>query len=34
MKNPPVLLIILDGLGLNPNRAYNGWALARTPHLD
>jgi len=34
MVNRPVLLIILDGLGLNPSRACNGWALARTPHLD
>lgn len=30
----PVLLIILDGVGLNPSRLHNGWALARTPHLD
>ena len=30
----PVLLVIFDGFGLNPNRAYNGWAQARTPHLD
>jgi len=34
MKNHPVLLIILDGLGLNPSRACNGWALAQTPRLD
>jgi 2,3-bisphosphoglycerate-independent phosphoglycerate mutase len=34
MKTKPVLLIIFDGFGLNPNRAHNGWALARTPHLD
>jgi len=34
MKKSPVMLIILDGLGLNPSRTYNGWALARTPHLD
>ncbi|HFD38885.1 MAG TPA: 2,3-bisphosphoglycerate-independent phosphoglycerate mutase [Anaerolineae bacterium] len=26
--------MIFDGFGLNPSRAYNGWALARTPHLD
>ncbi|HHH38669.1 MAG TPA: 2,3-bisphosphoglycerate-independent phosphoglycerate mutase [Sedimenticola sp.] len=30
----PVLLIIFDGFGLNPNRIYNGWAQAHTPHLD
>ncbi|MEL5848334.1 MAG: 2,3-bisphosphoglycerate-independent phosphoglycerate mutase, partial [Candidatus Igneacidithiobacillus chanchocoensis] len=30
----PVLLVIFDGFGLNPNRAFNGWAQARTPHLD
>jgi Phosphoglyceromutase len=30
----PVLLVIFDGFGLNPNRAYNGWAQAHTPHLD
>ncbi len=29
-----VLLVIFDGFGLNPSRAYNAWALARTPHLD
>jgi len=34
MKKSRVILIILDGLGLNPSRAYNGWALARTPQLD
>lgn len=34
MKKQPVLLIILDGLGVNPSRAYNAWALAKTPHLD
>ena len=34
MNRRPVLLIILDGFGLNPNRLHNGWALARTPHLD
>lgn len=34
MKSPPVLLVIFDGFGHNPSRAYNGWALARTPHLD
>jgi len=33
--NPrPVLLAIFDGFGLNPSRAHNAWALARTPHLD
>ncbi len=30
----PVLMVIFDGFGLNPNRAFNGWAQARTPHLD
>jgi 2,3-bisphosphoglycerate-independent phosphoglycerate mutase len=30
----PVLVVIFDGFGLNPNRAFNGWAQARTPHLD
>lgn len=30
----PVLLTIFDGFGLNPSRAHNAWALARTPHLD
>jgi 2,3-bisphosphoglycerate-independent phosphoglycerate mutase len=34
MIRQPVLLIIFDGFGLNPNRLHNGWALARTPHLD
>ena len=34
MKARPVLLAIFDGFGLNPSRAYNAWALARTPHLD
>ena len=34
MSRRPVLLIIFDGFGLNSNRAHNGWALARTPHLD
>ncbi|BCG63515.1 MAG: 2,3-bisphosphoglycerate-independent phosphoglycerate mutase [Methyloprofundus sp.] len=34
MKPHPVLLIILDGFGLNPNRVHNGWAQAYTPHLD
>ncbi len=34
MSRRPVLLIIFDGFGLNPSRADNGWALARTPHLD
>ncbi len=34
MKKQAVLLIILDGFGLNPNRAHNGWAQAYTPHLD
>ena len=34
MNTPPILLIILDGFGLNPNRVHNGWAQAHTPHLD
>ncbi|MHB1565996.1 MAG: 2,3-bisphosphoglycerate-independent phosphoglycerate mutase [Acidiferrobacter sp.] len=34
IRSAPVLLLIFDGFGLNPNRTYNGWALARTPHLD
>lgn len=34
MKSGPVLLVIFDGFGLNPSRAHNAWALARTPHLD
>ena len=34
MKPRPVLLAIFDGFGINPSRAHNAWALARTPHLD
>jgi 2,3-bisphosphoglycerate-independent phosphoglycerate mutase len=34
MKTTPVLLIILDGLELNPSLAHNAWALAKAPHLD
>lgn len=34
MSRQPVLLVIFDGFALNPSRAYNGWARARTPHLD
>ena len=34
MKPRPVLLAVFDGFGLNPSRAHNAWALARTPHLD
>lgn len=34
MATPPVLLVIFDGFGVNPSRAYNAWARARTPHLD
>lgn len=34
MKPGPVMLVIFDGFGLNPSRAHNAWALARTPHLD
>ncbi|MFZ1575199.1 MAG: 2,3-bisphosphoglycerate-independent phosphoglycerate mutase [Chromatiaceae bacterium] len=30
----PVLLVILDGFGVNPAKANNAVALARTPHLD
>jgi 2,3-bisphosphoglycerate-independent phosphoglycerate mutase len=33
-KPRPVLLAIFDGFGLNPSRAHNAWALAKTPHLD
>ncbi|WP_092128366.1 2,3-bisphosphoglycerate-independent phosphoglycerate mutase [Desulfurella multipotens] len=29
-----VLLVIFDGFGVNPNRAYNAVALAKTPNLD
>jgi len=28
------LLAIFDGFAVNPSRAHNAWALARTPHLD
>ena len=34
MKSGSVLLTIYDGFGVNPSRAYNAWALAKTPHLD
>lgn len=34
MGQKPVLLAIFDGFGVNPSRAHNAWALARTPHLD
>ncbi len=30
----PVILIILDGVGVNPSRTHNAFALARTPRLD
>ncbi len=30
----PVLLVILDGFGVNPSKRNNGVAEARTPHLD
>ncbi len=30
----PVVLIILDGVGLNPSPVDNGFALARTPNID
>ncbi|MGE4546719.1 MAG: 2,3-bisphosphoglycerate-independent phosphoglycerate mutase, partial [Desulfurella sp.] len=29
-----VILVIFDGFGVNPNRAYNAIALAKTPNLD
>ncbi|MDA8389503.1 MAG: 2,3-bisphosphoglycerate-independent phosphoglycerate mutase, partial [Gammaproteobacteria bacterium] len=29
-----VLLLVFDGFGINPGRLNNGWAQARTPHLD
>ena len=34
MSPRPVLLAIFDGFAVNPSRAHNAWALARTPHLD
>ena len=34
MKPRPVLLAVFDGFGLNPSRAHNAWALAKTPYLD
>lgn len=30
----PVLLLILDGFGVNPSRLNNAVALAKTPRLD
>lgn len=30
----PTLLIVLDGVGINPNPEHNALAQARTPHLD
>lgn len=30
----PVLLVIMDGFGVNPCRLYNGVAMAKTPRLD
>ncbi len=30
----PVMILVFDGFGVNPSTAYNGWALANTPHLD
>ncbi len=30
----PVLLLVFDGFGVSPARRDNGWAQARTPHLD
>ncbi|MEE9492596.1 MAG: hypothetical protein V3W04_04375 [Gammaproteobacteria bacterium] len=29
-----VLLIIFDGIGMNPSRKYHAWAQSRAPHLD
>jgi 2,3-bisphosphoglycerate-independent phosphoglycerate mutase len=34
VKPRPVLLAIFDGFGLNPSRAHNAWAQAKTPYLD
>lgn len=34
VRHAPVLLTVFDGFGVNPSRAHNAWALARTPHLD
>lgn len=34
MDQHPVLLMILDGFGVNPSRLDNGWSQAKTPHLD
>jgi 2,3-bisphosphoglycerate-independent phosphoglycerate mutase len=28
------MILVFDGFGVNPSPAYNGWALANTPHLD
>ncbi|MCH9697558.1 MAG: 2,3-bisphosphoglycerate-independent phosphoglycerate mutase [Gammaproteobacteria bacterium] len=28
------MILVFDGFGVNPSTAYNGWALANTPHLD
>jgi 2,3-bisphosphoglycerate-independent phosphoglycerate mutase len=30
----PVLLVIMDGVGINPSKQFNGVAEANTPHLD
>ena len=30
----PVLLVIMDGVGVNPSKQFNGFAEANTPHLD
>ena len=30
----PVLLVIMDGVGINPSKQYNGFVEARTPRLD
>ncbi len=34
MTEKKVILVIFDGFGVNPARAFNGWAKAQTPHLD
>ena len=30
----PVMILVFDGFGVNPSPTYNGWAQAKTPHLD
>jgi 2,3-bisphosphoglycerate-independent phosphoglycerate mutase len=34
MQKKPLVLMILDGWGINPNRDHNAVALAKTPHLS